>query len=379
MFSFKQTYRCLALAIAACVPAAVPALAAAQPAAQPEAQAATQTATQAPAAGASPVAAAVTQANSPTVDQIRARGYVICGSGHGTTGFSAPDKDGNWKGLDVDTCRAIAIAVLGDASKTRFVPLTGQQRLTALQTGQIDVLPRTTSWTLRRDANGINFTYPNYYEYDAFMVRKDLGITQTKDMNGATICVQTGSTNEVTVADLSRKFKLGLKTVLFDNVAASRQAFFSGRCDGLITDASALAAVRATQAQNPDDYVIFPASGHSEALTPSVRHGDDRWFDIVKWVIQVPIAAEDMGITQANVDDMLKSDDPRIARFLGTEPGNGKALGLDERWAYNIVKQLGNYGEIFERNVGKNSPMKLERGMNRLYRDGGLMYPYVFN
>ncbi|ETX26416.1 transporter substrate-binding domain-containing protein, partial [Roseivivax isoporae] len=169
-----------------------------------------------------------------------ARGYVICGSGHGTTGFSAPDKDGNWKGLDVDTCRAIAIAVLGDASKTRFVPLTGQQRLTALQTGQIDVLPRTTSWTLRRDANGINFTYPNYYEYDAFMVRKDLGITQTKDMNGATICVQTGSTNEVTVADLSRKFKLGLKTVLFDNVAASRQAFFSGRCDGLITDASAL-------------------------------------------------------------------------------------------------------------------------------------------
>src|SRR5690606_27463317 len=256
------------------------------------------------AAPASSVAPA--DSNSPTVDQVRARGYVICGSGHGTTGFSAPDKDGNWKGLDAETCRAIAIAVLGDASKVRFVPLTGQQRLTALQTGQIDVLPRTTSWTLRRDANGINFTYPNYYEYDAFMVRKDLGITQTKDMQGATICVQTGSTNEVTVADLSRKFNLNLKTVLFDNVAASRQAFFTGRCDGLITDSPALAAGRATQAQNPDDYTIFPASGNSEALTPAVRHGDDRWLDIVKFVVQAPIAAEDMGITQANVDDMLK-------------------------------------------------------------------------
>ncbi|HYG45615.1 MAG TPA: amino acid ABC transporter substrate-binding protein [Bordetella sp.] len=334
---------------------------------------------QAPATPASPVSAAVASSDSPTVDQIRSRGYLICGSGHGTTGFSAPDKNGHWKGLDADTCRAIAIAVLGDPDKTRFVPLTGQQRLTALQTGQIDVLPRTTSWTLRRDANGINFTYPNYYEYDAFMVRKELGITRTQDMTGATICVQTGSTNEVTVADLSRKFDLGLKTVLFDNTAASRQAFFSGRCDGLITDASALAAVRATQTQNPADYVIFPASGNSEALTPAVRHGDDRWFDIVKFVVQVPIAAEYMGITQANVDQMLKSTDPRIARFLGTEPGNGKALGLDERWAYNIVKQLGNYGEIFERNVGQGSPLKLERGLNRLYRDGGLMYPYVFN
>lgn len=367
MYRIRTVSRALILGAAAMLPA----LAGAQNATP--ATPATPTTTPA----ASPVVSA--PSNSPTVDQIRARGYVICGSGHGTTGFSAPDKDGNWKGLDVETCRAIAIAVLGDGTKVRFVPLTGQQRLTALQTGQIDVLPRTTSWTLRRDANGINFTYPNYYEYDAFMVRKDLGITHTKDMQGATICVQTGSTNEVTVADLSRKFKLGLKTVLFDNVAASRQAFFTGRCDGLITDSSALAAVRATQAQNPDDYVIFPASGNSEALTPAVRHGDDRWFDIVKFVVQVPIAAEDMGITQANVDDMLKSGDPRIARFLGVEPGNGKALGLDERWAYNIVKAQGNYGEMFERNVGKNSPLKLERGLNRLYRDGGLMYPYVFN
>lgn len=314
-----------------------------------------------------------------TLKQVRDRGYLICGAGGSTVGFSAPDQKGEWQGLDVDTCRAIAIAVLGDKSKARFVPLNGQQRLTALQTGQIDVLPRTTSWTLRRDANGINFTYPNYYEYDAFMVRRDLGIKETKEMTGASICVQTGSTNEVTVADLSRKFKLDLKPVVFDNVAASRQAFFSGRCDALMTDASALASVRASQAQKPDDYIIFPASGNSEALTPSVRHGDEQWFDIVKYAIQATIAAEDMGITQANVDQMLKSDDPRIARFLGVEAGNGKALGLDERWAYNIVKQLGNYGEIYERTVGMNSPLKLERGMNRLYRNGGLMYPYVFN
>lgn len=316
---------------------------------------------------------------SNTLEQVRARGHVLCGASQGTVGFSSPDAQGNWKGLDVDTCRAIAVAVFGDKDKARFVPLNGQQRLTALQTGQVDVLPRTTSWTLRRDANGLNFTTPNYYEYDAFMVRKDLGIKSTAEMTGASVCVQTGSTNEVTVADLSKKLKLSLKPVLFDNNPASRQAFFSGRCDAIMTDASALASVRASQAQNPDDYIIFPASGNSEALTPAVRHGDDRWFDIVKWSFQVLIAAEDMGITQANVDSMLKSDDPRIARFLGTEPGNGKALGLDEKWAYNIVKQLGNYAEVFDRNVGMGSALKLERGSNRLYRNGGLMFPFVFN
>ncbi|MGB6103140.1 MAG: amino acid ABC transporter substrate-binding protein [Pusillimonas sp.] len=339
--------------------------------------AATSAGAQTPAAVGVPATAAAQV--SPTVKTILDRGYLICGSGHATTGFSAPDKNGVWKGLDADTCRAIAIAVLGDAGKTRFVPLTGQQRLTALQTGQIDVLPRTTSWTLRRDANGINFTYPNYYEHDAFMLRKDLGVANTQEMKGATVCVQSGSTNEVTVADLSRKYDLGLKLVLFDNSTAARQAFYSNRCDAYITDGSALAAMRATQVSNPDDYIIFPASGNSEALTPAVRHGDDRWFDIVKYAIQAPIAAEAMGITQGNIDEMLKSTAPQIARFLGVEPGNGQALGLDEKWAYNIVKQLGNYGEIFERNVGKDSPLKLERGLNRLYTDGGLMYPYVFN
>jgi general L-amino acid transport system substrate-binding protein len=198
-------------------------------------------------------------------------------------------------------------------------------------------------------------------------------------MKGATVCVQTGSTTEVTVADMSKSHSLDLKPVVFDTVSSTRQAFFSGRCDALITDASALASVRATQAKNPDEYVIIPANDKMEALTPAVRHGDDRWIDIVKWSFQALIMAEQLGITQANVDDRLESGDPTVRRFLGVETGNGKALGLDERWTYNIVKQLGNYAEIFDRNVGKDSPLKLERGPNRLYRDGGLMFPLVFN
>jgi general L-amino acid transport system substrate-binding protein len=314
-----------------------------------------------------------------TVDTVKQRGYVTCGASQGTVGFGAPDDKGYWRGLDVDTCRAVAVAVLGDKEKARFVPVTGQTRLTALQTGEIDILPRTTTWTLQRDANGVNFTFPNYYEYTGDMVRKDLGVTAAKDLKGAAVCVQTGSTTEVTVADVSRSHNLGLKPVMFDSVPATRQAFFSGRCDALVTDASALASVRATQAKVPADYVIFPANDRMEALTPAVRHGDDRWFDIVKWSFQALIGAEMLGITQANVDQMLASPDPTIRRFLGVEKGNGEALGLDERWAYDIVKQLGNYAEIFDRNVGAGSPLKLDRGPNRLYRDGGLMFPLVFN
>lgn len=325
------------------------------------------------------LAAAQDGSGSPTLDQVRKRGHVVCGANQANVGFGAPDQNGYWRGLDVETCRAVAVAVFGDKEKVNFVPLSGQQRLTALQTGEIDLLPRTTTWTLRRDANGINFTIPNYYEYDAFIVRRKLNVTKANGLKGASVCVQTGSTSEVSAADVSRKHNLKLKIVLFDNSAATRGAFFSGRCDAMLSDASALASARATQAKNADDYVIFPASGNMEALTPSVRHGDDRWFDIVKWSVQALIAAEDMGITQANADEMLKSDDARIKRFLGVEPGNGKALGLEEKWAYNIVKELGNYGEIYERNVGKGSSLKLPRGANELYRKGGLMFPYSFN
>jgi general L-amino acid transport system substrate-binding protein len=314
-----------------------------------------------------------------TVEAIKQRGYVNCGASGTTVGFSSPDKEGVWRGLDVETCRAFAVALFGDKEKVRFVPLTGQQRLIALQTGEIDVLPRTTTWTLQRDANGVNFTFPNYYEYPGVMMPASAKVTRAKDLDGASICVQTGSTTEVTVADMMRTYGIKLQPVLFDNVAATRQAFFSGRCDALITDASSLASVRATQAQNPADFVIFPANDKMEALTPSVRHGDDRWFDIVKWSFQALIMAEFLGVTQTNADEMLKSQNPDVRRFLGVEAGNGKALGLDEKWAYNIVKQLGNYAEMFDRNVGKDSPLKLERGPNRLHRDGGLMFPLLFN
>lgn len=313
-----------------------------------------------------------------TLANVQQRGYVRCGANQGTIGFGSVDANGYWRGIDVDTCRAIAAAVFGDREKARFVPLTGQQRLTALQTGEIDVLPRTTTWTLLRDANGVNFTVPNFYDYTGFMVRKDAHVTNVEDLKGASVCVQTGSMPEITFADVSRKFHLEMRPVIFENVQATRQAFFSGRCDALITDASALASVRATQATHADDYIIFPANDDVTPLTPAVRHGDDQWFDIVKFSIQAMIVAEQLGLTQANVDSMRGSDDPTIRRFLGVERGNGKALGLSEDWAYNIVEQVGNYGEVYDRNVGRDSPLKIERGLNRLQRDGGLMLPLGF-
>lgn len=323
--------------------------------------------------------AAPARAEQGTLNTVKERGYVVCGASQGTVGFGIPDEDGHWQGLDVDTCRAVAAAIFADKEKARFVPLSGQQRLTALQTGEVDILPRTTTWTLQRDGNGINFTFPNFYDYTGFMVRKESGVTNAHDMTGASVCIQTGSTTEVIFADVSRALGLQLRPVIFDNVQATRQAFFAGRCDALITDASALASVRASQAKNPDAYVIFPANDEISALTPAVRHGDDQWFDIVKWSFQALIMAEQLGISQANVDDMLKSRDPNIQRFLGVDKGNGKALGLDEAWAYNIIKQLGNYAEIYDRNVGKDSPLKIDRGPNRLQRDGGLMLPLPFN
>jgi len=313
-----------------------------------------------------------------TLANVLQRGYVRCGANQSTVGFGAVDGNGYWRGIDVDTCRAVAAAVFGDREKARFVPLTGQQRLTALQTGEIDVLPRTTTWTLLRDANGVNFTIPNFYDYTGFMVRRDAGVADVKGLKGASVCVQTGSMTEVTFADVSRKFQLDMRPVVFDSVQATRQAFFSGRCDALITDASALASVRATQATRAEDFVIFPANDEVTPLTPAVRHGDDQWFDIVKFSIEAMIVAEQLGLTQANVDSQRASDDPTIRRFLGLERGNGKALGLSEDWAYRIVKQVGNYGEVYDRNVGRDSPLKIERGLNRLQRDGGLMLPLGF-
>ncbi|MEV4934162.1 amino acid ABC transporter substrate-binding protein [Sphingobium sp. LMA1-1-1.1] len=311
-----------------------------------------------------------------TLREVRARGYVRCGAGKDTLGFSAPDAGGQWRGLDVDTCRAVAVAALGNRDKVRFVPLTGQQRITALLTGEIDVLPRTTTWTLQRDAGGVNFTIPNYYDYTAFMLRRGSGARELRDLVGASICMQTGSLTEIVFADLSRSHELQLRPVIFDNVQSTRQAFLARRCDALMTDASALVALRATNAS--EDYIIIPASADISPLTPAVRHGDDQWFDIVKFAIEATIVAEHLGIGRANVDSMLGSRDPAIKRFLGVEPGNGRALGISDDFAYQIVRQIGNYGEIYDDNLGRSSGLNIPRGVNRLRRDGGLMLPIGF-
>lgn len=324
-----------------------------------------------------PVCEQAVAAGGATLAAVKHRGYLICGASQGTAGFGLPDSRGYWRGLDVDICRAVAAAIFGDRNKAQFVPLTGEQRLTALETGAIDMLPRTLTWTLSRDTR-VDFTFPDFYDYVGLLVRKSDHIRDVTDLKGASVCVQTGSTTEISLADVSRQRHLALRPVIFDNVPATRQAFFFGRCDALMSDASALASVRATLAKDPSAFEIVPATDEIEALTPAVRQGDDQWFDIVKWSFQALLVAEQLGITRSNVDSMRGSKDPDVRRFLGIEPGTGKALSLDDAWAYHIIKQLGNYGEIYDRDVGKDSPLKIKRGYNRLVRDGGLMLPLPF-
>ena len=314
-----------------------------------------------------------------TFDAVKAKGFVQCGVNLGLYGFSAPDDKGNWSGLDVDTCRAVAAAVFGDAGKVKYTPLSAQQRLPALQSGEIDLLARNTTWTLSRDtANGLNFAVTNYYDGQAFMVAKKLGVKSAKELDGATVCVLPGTTTEQNLADWFRANKLSFKPVVIEKNEELAAAFFAGRCDAYSSDASQLAGIRANEAPKPDDYVILPELISKEPLTPVVRHADDQWADIVRWSLFAMIAAEEKGITSKNVEQMLTSPDPEVKRLLGVTPGNGKALGLDEKWAYNIVKQVGNYGESFERNVGKGSKLKLDRGLNALYSNGGLMYSPPF-
>jgi len=314
-------------------------------------------------------------AAGPTLDTIKNKGVLTCGVSTGVAGFSLADSQGRYTGLDVDTCTAIAAAVFGDGSKAKFVPLTTQQRFTALQSGEVDVLTRDTTDTLSRDTQlGLNFAPVNYYDGQGFMVRKSLGVKSAKELNGATVCVQPGTTTELNLADYFRANKMQFKSVVIEKLEEVESAFFSGRCDVYTTDASGLAGTRATKAQNPDDYVILPELISKEPLAPAVRHGDEEWNDIVRWTVYALIEAEERGVTQKNADEMLRSDDPTIKRLLGATPGMGKALGLDEKWAYNAIKAVGNYGEIFDRNVGKDSPLKLERGINDLWTRGGLMY-----
>ncbi|HZB91647.1 MAG TPA: amino acid ABC transporter substrate-binding protein [Stellaceae bacterium] len=315
----------------------------------------------------------------PTLDAVKSRGMVVCAVNTGLAGFAMPDRQGNYQGLDADTCRAIAAAVLGDAKKAKFVPATAQQRFTLLQTGEVDVLTRNTTWTLLREAeNGLVFAPVTYYDGQGFMVAKKLGVKSAKELNGATICVQPGTTTELNLADYFRTNHMTFKPLVIEKLDEVENAFFSGRCDAYTTDRSGLAGTRAAKAPNPDDYVILPEVISKEPLAPAVRHGDDEWFDIVRWTVFAMIEAEEKGITSANVDEMKKSDDPEVQRMLGVAPGMGKALHLNEDWAYQVIKQVGNYGEVFERNVGPKSPLKLERGLNQLWTKGGLMYSMPF-
>lgn len=313
-----------------------------------------------------------------TLDEVKARGQVVVGVNGGLAGFSIPDDKGVWKGLDVDTAKAIAAAVFGDAKKVKFVPLTAVQRLPALQSKEIDVLCRNTTWTLTREtANGLNFVHVNYYDGQGFMIPKKMNVKSAKQLKGATVCTLPGTTTEMNAADFFRKNGMEWKPVVIEQNVELNKAYFAGRCDCITSDASQLAAIRSV-APNPDDHIILPELISKEPLAPVVRHGDDQWYDIVNFAVNALVEAEELGIDSKNVDDMLKSKDPQIQRFLGVTPGFGKALGLDEKWAYNILKQVGNYGEAFERNVGKATPLKLERGLNDLWTRGGLQYAIPF-
>ena len=310
------------------------------------------------------------------LDAVKARGTLICGVAvGGIAGFMVVDSQGKWTGMNVDICRAVSAAIFGDSEKVKYVPLSGQQRFTALQSGEVDLLSNNSTWTLTRDsALGLDFVGITYYDGQGFMVNKKLGVKSAKELNGASICVLSGSTSELNIADYFRSNKLSFRPVLFEDPDQSRAAFFGGRCDAYSGDQARLYATRAANAPNPDDYVVLPEIISKEPLGPVVRHGDNQFADIVRWALYAMIEAEEYGITSKNVDEMLKSENPSIKRILGVTPGMGKALGVDEKWVYNIVKQVGNYGESFDRNVGKDSALKVERGQNALWTQGGLQY-----
>ncbi len=305
-----------------------------------------------------------------TLESVKAKGFVQCGVNTGLAGFSQPDSKGVWRGIDVDLCRAVAAAVFGDAGRVRYTPLTAQQRFTALQSGEVDILSRNSTWTLSRDASlGINFVGVNYYDGQGFMVPKKLKVKSARQLNGATVCVQPGTTNELNLADWFRANRMSFKPVVIEKLEEVLNAYFAGRCDVYTTDHSGLVALRATRATNPDDHLILPEIISKEPLGPAVRHGDDRWFDIVKWSLFAMIEAEELGLSTKTIDG--ESRNPSVQRFVGASGDLGKMLGIDNRWAYNIVKQVGNYGESFDANL---KPLGFERGLHRLWSQGSLMY-----
>lgn len=310
-----------------------------------------------------------------TLDAVKKKGVVQCGVSDGLPGFSNPDAKGVWQGMDVDVCRAVAAAVLGDAGKVKYVSLTAKERFTALQSGEVDILSRNTTWTLTRDASlGLTFVGTAYYDGQGFLVNKSLGVKSAKDLDGAAICIQSGTTTELNVADYFRA-NGGMKytPVVFDTSDQTVKGFESGRCDVLTSDQSQLYALK-VKLSKPEEAMVLPEVISKEPLGPAVRQGDDQWFKIVRWTLFAMLNAEEAGLTSANVDGMLKSDNPDVRRLLGLEEPKGSVLGLDDKWAYHIIKQVGSYGEVFDRNVGSGSPLKIDRGINALWNKGGFMY-----
>ena len=319
-------------------------------------------------------------ASAATLDDVKARGTLNCGVTTGVPGFAEPDANGVWQGFDVAVCRAVAAAVLGDPEAVTFVPTTGKTRFTALASGEIDLLARNTTWTFSRDTDlKFDFTGVNYYDGQGFLVPTSLGVTSAKELDGATICIQTGTTTELNLADYFRVNDISYEPVPIETNAEGQQQFLSGACDAYTTDASALAAQRAGF-PNPDDYVILPDIISKEPLGPLVRHGDSEWADIVRWTLNALISAEELGVTQANVEEMSATagDNPEINRLLGTEGELGAMVGLDASWAKNAIAAVGNYGEVFDSNIGEGTPIGLARGLNAQYTDGGLIYSPPF-
>jgi general L-amino acid transport system substrate-binding protein len=316
--------------------------------------------------------AAAQGSGSATLDAAKGRGLVLCGLSGQVPGFSLPDSQGIMKGLDADTCRAITAAALGDVGKVKFVATTTQNRFTALQSGEVDLLSRSTTWTLGREGNlGLEFAWVNYYDGTGFLVKKSAGVKSAKDMDGATICVQPGTSTELAINDYFRLNKMKFTPILIQDQPEIQGAFLSGRCDAYSTDASALATFRFSQGPKADDLTLLPDIISKEPLGVMVRKGDDKWFDLARWTFIAMITAEEKGITSANVDTFMTSTDPDIRRLLGLEGDMGKALGLDNKWAYNVIKQVGNLGEMWDRNI---TPMGVPRGINNIWSKGGLQY-----
>lgn len=318
-------------------------------------------------------------ASAATLDDVKARGVLNCGVNTGLVGFAAPDASGNWTGFDVALCKAVAGAVLGDPAKVKYVPTTGQTRFTALASGEVDMLARNTTDTFSRDTDlKMDFPAINYYDGQGFMVKKDLGITSAKELGGASVCIQTGTTTELNLADFFKANGMQYQPITIDSNAEGEQQFLAGACDAYTTDASGLAATRAAFA-NPQDYIILPEIISKEPLGPAVRHGDNEWGDIVRWTFNALLAAEEYGVTSDNVDEMAKgTENPEVNRLLGKEGNLGAMLRLDSDWAVNAIKAGGNYGEIFETNIGEETPIALARGLNAQWTQGGLMYAPPF-